>query len=117
MDIRIAVVESMPFAENTYIVWRSGRSDAIVIDPGFDPEAVLDALRADGLTAALILNTHGHVDHIAGNGAVKAAFPSAPLVIGAGDAAMLTNPMLNLSGLSGVDVISPRRIAPFRRAM
>jgi hydroxyacylglutathione hydrolase len=107
MDVRIAVVESMPFAENTYIAWRQGRSDAIVVDPGFEPDAVLDRLRAEGLTAVMILNTHGHVDHIAGNEALKAAFPDAPLVIGAGDAAMLTDPMLNLSGLAGLPVTSP----------
>ena len=108
MDVRIAVVESMPFAENSYIVWLPGRTDAIVIDPGFEPDAVLDALRAEGLTAAIILNTHVHVDHIAGNDALKAAFPEAPLVIGAGDAAMLTDPMLNLSGLAGAAITSPR---------
>ncbi|HEY1381572.1 MAG TPA: MBL fold metallo-hydrolase [Gemmataceae bacterium] len=107
MDVRIAVVESMPFAENTYVVWRPDRADAVVIDPGFEPDAVLDVLRENGLTAAVILNTHGHVDHIAGNEALKAAFPAAPLVIGGGDAAMLTDPMLNLSGLAGAAVTSP----------
>jgi glyoxylase-like metal-dependent hydrolase (beta-lactamase superfamily II) len=107
MDVRIAVVESMPFAENTYVVWRPDRADAVVIDPGFEPDAVLDVLRENGLTAAVILNTHGHVDHIAGNAALKAAFPAAPLVIGGGDAAMLTDPMLNLSGLAGAAVTSP----------
>ena len=107
MDVRIEFVESMPFAENTYIVWRPGRTDAIVVDPGFEPDAVLDALRAEGLTAAVILNTHGHVDHIAGNDALKAAFPAASLVIGAGDATMLMDPMLNLSGLSGIAITSP----------
>jgi glyoxylase-like metal-dependent hydrolase (beta-lactamase superfamily II) len=107
MDMRIAVIESMPFAENSYIAWRPGRSDAIVIDPGFEPDAVLDALRAERLTPAIILNTHGHVDHIAGNAALKEAFPDAPLVIGAGDAAMLTDPMRNMSGLAGVAITSP----------
>jgi hydroxyacylglutathione hydrolase len=107
MELRIAVVESMPFAENTYIAWLPGRSDCVVIDPGFEPEAVLDVLRSERLTPAMILNTHGHVDHIAGNEALKAAFPDAPLVIGVGDAAMLTDPMLNLSGLAGVPIISP----------
>jgi hydroxyacylglutathione hydrolase len=107
MDLRIAVVESMPFAENTYIAWLAGRTDAIVIDPGFEPDAVQAALQSEGLSVAIILNTHGHVDHIAGNEALKAGFPDAPLVIGAGDAAMLTNPMLNLSGLSGIAITSP----------
>ena len=107
MDLRIATVESMPFAENTFIAWLAGRRDAVVIDPGFEPDAVIEALRADGLTPAVILNTHGHVDHIAGNAALKAAFPDAPLVIGVRDAAMLSDPMLNLSGLAGVGITSP----------
>jgi glyoxylase-like metal-dependent hydrolase (beta-lactamase superfamily II) len=107
MALHLFTVESMPFAENTYIVWRPGRADALVIDPGFEPEPVLEKLRDEGLTVRLILNTHGHVDHIAGNAALKEAFPDAPLVIGAGDAPMLTDPMRNLSGLSGVAITSP----------
>src|SRR5436309_773929 len=106
--MQLHTVVSMPFAENTYIVWKSGSSDAVVIDPGFEPEPVLEKLSDERLTVRLILNTHGHVDHIAGNADLKAAFPDAPLVIGVGDAEMLTNPMLNLSGLSGVDIRSPR---------
>jgi hydroxyacylglutathione hydrolase len=107
MPLHLFTVESMPFAENTYVVWRPGRADAVVIDPGFEPEPVLAKLRDEGLTPAVILNTHGHVDHIAGNAALKEAFPDAPLVIGAGDAAMLTDPMRNLSGLSGMAITSP----------
>jgi len=106
--MQLHTIVSMPFAENTYIVWQSNSSDAVVIDPGFEPEPVLEKLADEALTVRLILNTHGHVDHIAGNADLKAAFPDAPLVIGAGDAEMLTNPMLNLSGLSGVDIRSPR---------
>jgi glyoxylase-like metal-dependent hydrolase (beta-lactamase superfamily II) len=107
MDLQLITVESMPFAENSYIVWRPGRPDAIVIDPGFEPGPVLEHLADEGLTAGLILNTHGHVDHIAGNADLKRAFPDASLVIGAGDAPMLTDPMRNLSGLAGVPIVSP----------
>ncbi|HTK74582.1 MAG TPA: MBL fold metallo-hydrolase [Gemmataceae bacterium] len=105
--MQLHTIVSMPFAENTYIVWQSNSSDAVVIDPGFEPEPVLEKLADDGLTVRLILNTHGHVDHIAGNARMKATFPDAPLAIGVGDAEMLTNPMLNLSGLSGLDIRSP----------
>src|SRR5262249_23098437 len=107
MNVRMAVIESMPFAENSYIVWRPGEDAAVVIDPGFEPDLILDRLRAEKLVVANILNTHGHVDHIAGNAALKAAFPSAPLIIGSGDAIMLTDPMRNLSALGGVPVTSP----------
>jgi glyoxylase-like metal-dependent hydrolase (beta-lactamase superfamily II) len=60
------------------------------------------------LTPAAILNTHGHIDHIAGNADLKAAYPAAPLVIGIGDEPMLTDPMLNLSGQYGFAIVSPK---------
>lgn len=105
--LNIQTVVSMPFAENTYVVWREGRTDAVVVDPGLEPGAIADALDERGLTVAAILNTHGHADHIAGNAAMKRAFPEAPLVIGAGDAVMLTDPEANLSLSFGFEIVSP----------
>lgn len=108
MAAELLTVVSMPFAENCYVVWRPGGRDAIVIDPGTEPDRILGLIADRELTVRLILNTHGHVDHIAGNAAVKQAFPEAPLLIGAGDAAMLTDPVLNLSALGGGEpVVSP----------
>lgn len=107
MQVNILVVESMPFAENSYILWAQGSNEAIVVDPGFEPDAILEQLRTRQLTPVAILNTHGHVDHIAGNKAMKTYFPDAPLVIGRGDAPMLTDADLNLSGPFGFTIVSP----------
>jgi len=107
MSLLVHTVESAPFAENSYIAHPRGASEAVVIDPGFEPEPIIEYLSKEGLKLAAILNTHGHVDHIAGNGAIKEAFPDAPLVIGVGDAAMLTDPWLNLSGPFGMSITSP----------
>lgn len=107
MGIEIQTIVSMPFAENTYVAWQAGSPEAIVIDPGTEPEAILEFLTERELVAVAILNTHGHADHIAGNAAMKAAFPDAPLIIGAGDAELLTNPDLNVSRSFGFDVLSP----------
>lgn len=97
----------MPFAENSYVLWQAGRPEAIVVDPGFEPDKIVDELGRRSLRPVMILNTHGHVDHIAGNAAMKQAYPDAPLVIGRGDAAMLTDADLNLSGPFGVPIVSP----------
>ena len=83
---QIRTIVSKPFDENTYVVWRPGRDDALVIDPGLEPDLILDFLRDEGLTPAAILNTHGHGDHIGGNEALKQAFPQAPLIIEIGRA-------------------------------
>src|SRR5919198_2990105 len=85
MRLEIQTIVSMPFAENTYVVWPDGNREALVIDPGTEPDAILTFLTDTGLTPVAILNTHGHADHIAGNAVLKAAFPDAPLIIGAGD--------------------------------
>jgi glyoxylase-like metal-dependent hydrolase (beta-lactamase superfamily II) len=107
MAIQIATIESQPFAENSYILWREGNTEAIVIDPGFEPDLIRELLAEHGLTLAAIVCTHGHVDHIAGIAELKQAFPDAPILIGTRDALMLTDSMLNLSGLFGFDVVSP----------
>jgi hydroxyacylglutathione hydrolase len=53
---------------NCYILW-SDPADAVIIDPGDEPEKIVATLSARGLTPRLILNTHGHFDH---TGAVEA---------------------------------------------
>jgi glyoxylase-like metal-dependent hydrolase (beta-lactamase superfamily II) len=106
-SLRVHTIVSMPFAENTYVVWRDGREDAVVIDPGLEPDLILDFLRDQGLTVAAILNTHGHGDHIAGNEAMKEAFPQAPLIIGVNEAPLLTDPRINMSAAFGWNIISP----------
>lgn len=107
MPIQIETVESRPFAENSYVVWRDGGTEAFVIDPGFEPDLIREVLADHGLTLAAIVLTHGHVDHIAGNADLKGDFPDAPIVIGAGDAPMLTDPDRNLSGPFGLAITSP----------
>jgi glyoxylase-like metal-dependent hydrolase (beta-lactamase superfamily II) len=107
MPIQIHTVVSEPFAENSYVVWRDGAKEAFVIDPGFEPEAIREALDERELTLAAIVCTHGHVDHVAGNAELKRAYSAVPILIGTGDAPLLTDPLLNLSAFFGEPVVSP----------
>lgn len=69
-----------PFEENAYLVVGPSGTRAMIVDPGLDSEGILDQARARGLEIALIVNTHGHLDHVAGNRFFKDA-TAAPLAI------------------------------------
>jgi len=106
-EIQLATILAIPFEENSYIARIKGRTDCLVVDPGLEPEKILDHLDAEELEPAAILNTHGHGDHIGGNAALKARWPDCPIVIGSLEAAKLTDARLNLSAVFGMPVVSP----------
>lgn len=54
------------YQTNCYIAWGEGADSCIVIDPGFEPERVLEEVRHWGKTLEAILLTHGHFDHVGG---------------------------------------------------
>jgi glyoxylase-like metal-dependent hydrolase (beta-lactamase superfamily II) len=105
--IHLAAIVSAPFEENTYVAWLEGRCDCLVVDPGLEPDEILKFLDEQTLVPAAILITHGHSDHIAGNGELKQRFPDCPIVIGRGEAPKLTSPALNLSAAFGAHLVSP----------
>ena len=96
-DLRWHAIVSPLFAENAYVTFLAGSRQCAVVDPGLDTESLFEFMDENGLEPTAILNTHGHADHIAGNGAMKQRWPDIPLVIGRGDADKLTDPIANLS--------------------
>ncbi|MGN6379845.1 MAG: MBL fold metallo-hydrolase [Gaiellales bacterium] len=74
-----------PYQTNCYLVAREGASDAVVVDPGDEPQRVIERLAEHGWTARAILVTHGHLDHIGAVSRVAEA-TSAPVYMPAGEA-------------------------------
>ena len=99
-------LEISTMAVNCYIVGCEETREVAVIDPGGNPRAILNFLKENDLTAKYIINTHGHIDHIGANRAVKEA-TNAKLLIHKDDAKMLVNPASNLSFLMGSKLTSP----------
>ncbi len=64
MEIRNLKVGS--YQTNCYIVWADDRKQCLVIDPGYEPERILEQVRHLGKTVEAILLTHGHFDHVGG---------------------------------------------------
>lgn len=53
-----------PVAENTYIFRHEGSDRALIVDPGDEPDKLLGAVEALGVTLEGILLTHTHFDHV-----------------------------------------------------
>jgi glyoxylase-like metal-dependent hydrolase (beta-lactamase superfamily II) len=56
-----------PLQVNCFVVACEKTREALVVDPGAEAERILQRLQACGLQLKLIVNTHGHFDHIGGN--------------------------------------------------
>ncbi len=54
------------YETNCYILHTDDSDQCLVIDPGYEPEQVLKAVKELGKTVAAILLTHGHFDHVGG---------------------------------------------------
>jgi glyoxylase-like metal-dependent hydrolase (beta-lactamase superfamily II) len=75
-----------PWQTNAYLVWDGVSSDALVLDPGMGAAEALAAGATEiGLTVHIIANSHGHIDHIYDDAALKRA-SGAPLAIHPDDA-------------------------------
>lgn len=90
-----------------YVVFNEQSRETIVIDPGGDVEIIIDYIKKNKLKPLLLINTHGHGDHIGANLELKGAFPGIKICIHADDEPMLTHPSKNLSFLGGVLYKSP----------
>jgi len=96
---------------NCYIVGCPDTKAGAVIDPGGDWKYIMDNIQSLGLNISYIINTHGHIDHIAANSKVKEA-TGAQLIVHSQDGAMLTNPTLSLASFLGtkVDLVPADRL-------
>ena len=99
-------LEISAMAVNCYIVGCEETREVAVIDPGGNPRAILKSLEDDELKAVYIINTHGHIDHIGANRAIKDA-TGAKILIHEADSKMLVNSVSNFSFLMGSKVTSP----------
>jgi len=65
---------------NCHVVGDPETHEAVVIDPGDEPDAILAALRRHNLMVKAILITHAHPDHVGGAAKLKQATGAAVLM-------------------------------------
>jgi len=80
MMLEIVSLVLGPLPNNVYLLGDNDTGDAVVIDPSFESQAVLDCAEEKGWTLRGIWLTHAHFDHIAGAGEIASAFdPALPV--------------------------------------
>ena len=78
---------------NSYLFWNDG--SAFIVDPGGDPQDILEFLKLNNIKLEAVLLTHGHLDHTAGLQYLTDIVGD-KIYIGSGDAYMLKNPSRDL---------------------
>ena len=81
-------------AANCYILAGEKNSKAVIIDPGSDFKKIKQILDKHNLKTGLVINTHGHYDHIGCDDKF-----GVPVYIHKDDESLLRDSKLNLSGV------------------
>ncbi|MEE9495052.1 MAG: MBL fold metallo-hydrolase [Desulfobacterales bacterium] len=89
-----------PIMANCFILGCEETLEAAVIDPGDEADRILQALAESNLTTKLIINTHGHFDHVGANKRLKKV-TGAPILIHPLDAPLL-NQLANSAAAWGM---------------
>jgi hydroxyacylglutathione hydrolase len=86
----VACVTVGMFQENCYLYACPHTREAVIIDPGDEPEQIIETIQKLKLVPKYIINTHGHIDHISAIDAVSQVYP-VPLAIHPADVHMYTD--------------------------
>lgn len=74
-------ISSNRWKENCFLLVAHGGAECVVVDPGYDSEAIVAAIVTRGLAVGAILATHAHVDHIASAALIQSTFGEPPFFL------------------------------------
>jgi len=81
-----------PFSENTYVLVDKTSKECIIIDPGmYDTDErnyFKQIIESRELTPSLLINTHGHIDHVMGNSFIHDKYGLIPQIHKLGELVM-----------------------------
>ena len=81
MNLAMRVMSLGPLDNNVFILADEDSQDCVIIDPSFEPERQMEAIKGQGWTLRQIWLTHGHYDHTAGAKQISEALPPLPIAM------------------------------------
>ena len=90
-QLNAGIVPVTPFQQNCTILFDMDTRKGVVVDPGGDVDAILEAIRSNSLDIGEIWITHGHIDHAGGAMELKEALGVDIVGPHKADAKMLAN--------------------------
>ncbi len=67
------------FQVHNYLIWHPEHRQAVLIDSGRAPTAIINTLKENALSLAAIVYTHAHIDHVEGQPDILAVYPDTPI--------------------------------------
>ncbi len=99
-----------PLEENCYVAYDEITLEAFIIDPGAEADRIIALIDTKNLKPKLIVNTHGHWDHIGAVMALKEKY-QIPFYLHEDDFEWLKEPLASLFGPSNAtEVVVDRTI-------
>jgi glyoxylase-like metal-dependent hydrolase (beta-lactamase superfamily II) len=94
--IKVKKIISGDLEVNCYIVYDSNNLHSVIIDPGQDGQKVISEIERSGFIPEMLINTHGHYDHMLSDDQIRLKF-RIPLAVSKEDSFMLSDANKNFS--------------------
>lgn len=84
-NLEIVQIPAGEMKNFSYLLYCPVSRQGLAVDPSLEPQRLLDAIEAHNVTLTWLVNTHGHRDHVDGNGLILettgAALATHPLAL------------------------------------
>jgi len=92
--VKIKKVISGVLAVNCYLIYCDETKKTLIVDPGEDGDKIIAEIEKENLQPEMLVNTHGHFDHIMSDGQIRKRF-NIPLAVSKDDASMISSSFYN----------------------
>jgi len=103
--MKIYLVVSREYDQNTYCCFDPNTLEGVLIDPGFNCKGIVSFINSEKIDVKAILLTHGHYDHIMSARRIV-DFTKAEIYVHCLETELLADSSLNLSEPLGIEKLS-----------